>query len=149
MKKKITSLIALLLIIILGTIVVVAASTPGSEDDPVVTKSYVDTVISKLESSLEGSGGSNAYKVLQLNAGQKLICGASTELILRSGEATAISITTNGVENGISDLTSGTDLTMGKAVESNHSVLVPRDDGRGITAGTDIYIMVRGEYSIE
>lgn len=105
-------------------------SPAGSQGDPVVTKSYVDS--------------KSAFSPISLTAGQKLIGGEGCEIILRSGEATAID---NGA-NGISDLTDGKDLITGNWVFLNHLLLVPRSDGRGIKATTDIWVMVKGEYSI-
>jgi len=106
-------------------------STPGSETDPVVTKSYVDS--------------KTTFATLQLTAGQRLIGGEGAEIILRSGEATAID---NGA-NGVSDITLGTDLMTGNQVGLNHLLLVPRSDGRGIVAQTDVWIMIRGAYTIQ
>jgi len=105
-------------------------SIPGSPDDPVVTKSYVD---SKL-----------AYAVLHLQQGQRLIGGEGTEIIVRSGEVTAID---NG-KDGISDITGGSDLKSGVICKANHLILVPRSDGRGITAASEAYIMIRGTYTL-
>lgn len=123
-----------------------ATYTPGSEDDPVVTKSYVDAEIAELKSTIvSGGSAASTYQPLQIAAGKSFIGGAGTELILRSGEATAID---NGA-NGISDITAGTDLWTGNAVSANHLLLVPRADGRGIKATTDIWLMVRGAYEIQ
>lgn len=106
-------------------------ATPGSSDDPLVSKSYVDAALS--------------YEVVHAQAGQSIIGGAGTEIVLRSGEATAID---NGA-NGVSDMTSGTDLMSGTVVQANHLLLTPRSDGRGIYMKTEGYIMVRGEYTIK
>lgn len=108
-----------------------SANTPGSSEDPLVSKSYVDEALS--------------YEVVHTTAGQSLIGGAGTEMILRSGEATAID---NG-SNGVSDLTSGADLMSGVSVQTNHLLLVPRADGRGILTSTECYVMVRGEYTLK
>ncbi|WP_312353343.1 hypothetical protein [Aminipila sp.] len=132
MKKSIIVSIVTILVMVLGISIVMAATDqPGSESDPVVTKSYVDSKTS--------------FSPISLTAGQKLIGGEGTELILRSGEATAID---NGA-NGISDLTVGMDLMTGSQVVTNHLLLVPRNDGRGITAVTDIWVMVRGTYTVQ
>nr|WP_315023340.1 hypothetical protein [uncultured Aminipila sp.] len=132
MKKSVIISIVTILVMVLGISFAMAATNqPGSESDPVVTKSYVDSRTS--------------YSPISLTAGQKLIGGEGSEIILRSGEATAID---NGA-NGVSDLTIGTDLMTGSQVVTNHLLLVPRNDGRGITAVTDIWVMVRGTYTVQ
>lgn len=132
MKKSVIISIAILLVMVFGLSMAMAATDqPGSESDPVVTKSYVDSKTS--------------YSPISLTQGQRLIGGEGTEIILRSGEATAID---NGA-NGISDLTAGLDLMTGSQVGTNHLLLVPRSDGRGILATTDIWVMVRGTYTIQ
>ena len=69
-----------------------------------------------------------------------------TELILRSGEATAVG---NIDGDGVSDVTLGVDLKMGEKINRNHLLIVPRKDGRGIVAKTDSWIMVKGKYEIK
>lgn len=130
MKKIIVIVISIVLI--LGISVAFGAvSTPGSETDPVVTKSYVD--------------GKVSYKPVRLETGQKLIGDEGTEVILRSGEATAID---NG-SNGISDITAGKDLMTGNTVAANHLLLIPRKDGRGIAVSTEAWVMIRGNYTVQ
>lgn len=131
MKKGLWAL--LILIMVAGLSLMVAfgdTSVPGSPQDPVVTKSYVDSKLS--------------YAVLRLQSGQKLIGGEGTEIIVRSGEVKAID---NG-EDGISDITGGQDLKSGITCKVNHLLLVPRNDGRGIRAVTEAYIMIRGTYTL-
>jgi len=130
MRKSFLVVAVLSVLLLAGAAVWAAGGAPGSEEDPVVSKSYVD--------------GRTAFSAVELADGQKLIGTGGTEIILRSGEAAAID---NGV-NGISDLTAGSDLMSGDAVGLNHLLMVPRADGRGITALTDAWVMVRGEYEI-
>jgi hypothetical protein len=131
MKRVGLGFLVLLLFLSIGWITAFGNTTiPGSTEDPVVTKSYVD---SKL-----------AYQVLQLQVGQIVIGGEGTEIIVRSGEVTAID---NGA-NGISDITGGQDLRTGQLCKTNHLLLVPRNDGRGVKALTEAYIMVRGSYTL-
>ncbi|MGI6731506.1 MAG: hypothetical protein ACOX5F_06410 [Anaerovoracaceae bacterium] len=140
--KKVAAIFTL--IIALSGLTMVAgatATTPGSSDDPVVTKSYVDQQIAKLQRG----GASQSYEPVSLSAGQRLIGHEGTEIILRSGEATAID---NGA-NGVSDITGAKDLMTGHSVGQNHLLLIPRSDGRGIEATTEIWVMVRGSYEIK
>ena len=131
-KKNKLLIIAIAVVMAAGTIAAFADSTaPGSDGDPLVSKSYVDAKAT--------------YKAVQLTAGQTLTGAEGTEIILRSGEATAID---NGA-NGVSDMTSGKDLMTGAQVGLNHLLLVPRNDGRGIYAVTDGWVMIRGDYNIK
>lgn len=128
---------------------------PGSADDPVVTKSYVDEQIRNAlsgkpigESSGPASGSVKAsvpYTVVKLKAGHTLIGEEGTEFIVRSGEAYIYSST----ENGIADVTDGVDLADGTLIPRNHLLLVPRA-GRGVTVKPDypnsVYVTVKGEF---
>ncbi len=90
----------------------------------------------------EKTGG---YEVLYLKKGQKIMAEESCEIILRTGRAIVVSI----VENGINDVTAGTELLNADTVPAYHNLLVPRADGRGIQiVSEDAYIMVRGAVSI-
>ena len=144
------------LIILLAAAMVLAASsfaliygataTPGSSGDPVVSKSYVDEQIAALKSELgSGSSAAQTYSVVQVAAGKSVIAGASCEIILRSGTASAIASSSGGV----ADLTGGTDLKTGFDVPKNHLLLIPADDGRGIKCSTMSYVMIKGDYSIK
>jgi hypothetical protein len=117
-----------------------AESGPGSSADPVVTKSYVDALFASVSPASHAS-----FIVVEVEAGKKLYGGAGTEMILRSGSATALD---NG-SDGVSDLTAGKDIRQGAAIVSNHLLLVPRDDGRGIACKTKCWVMVKGDYEIK
>ncbi len=39
---------------VLGNVVNAAAGSPGSQDDPLVTKSYIDSEVSKLQEQIDG-----------------------------------------------------------------------------------------------
>ena len=89
------------------------------------------------------------YEVVELEAGQKMILGDSTEIILRGGKALAIS-GENG--DGLADVTTDradNDLKTDNTVPLNHLILVSRDDGRGIKALSKSWVLVKGNYTIE
>jgi hypothetical protein len=160
-----------------NTAIGAGTSQPGTADDPVVTKSYVDQQIQKaLGGSMNtGSGntsGSNsgstgtgstggdttlppvvsgatdAVEIVTVKPGQQLIGKSGAEFIVRSGKAVIVSEGTNGV----ADLTDGIDLTNGQAAPTNHLLSFPRD-GRGITVldgnKYSLTVMVRGGYSLK
>ncbi len=147
MKK--TTFIAIIACGIIGFTAVSAAATytPGSSQDPVVTKSYVDSKLAELKTLIgQGTGGNgSSYAPLQIIAGKTLLGGEGTEIILRSGEATAID---NGA-NGISDITAGKDIRTGEPIVQNHLLLIPREDGRGLKATTEIWVLIRGSYQLK
>ena len=150
MKKSLVVLIVAALCLAMSLGVAVYAANAGSADDPVITKSYLDSVIDDIKNSVgSGSGGGGEYKVLEgLDAGTIVVGGASTEMILRSGSALAY--IPSSASGGISDLTSGSNLANGKAISANHLLLFPRDDGRALqVTKNNTYIMVKGEYSIQ
>lgn len=136
----------------IGTIVVsqaegsVSNTAPGSANDPIVTKSYVDEAIRKIVVGGTGTGAvsaDTALKVVSLKDGERLVVGAGAEVILRSGKAEVIS----GDPDGASDLTDGLDLKPGSAVPKNHLLLYPREN-RGIKSQGSSIVLVRGSYSI-
>ncbi|MDO4551966.1 MAG: hypothetical protein Q4C22_00360 [Bacillota bacterium] len=140
MKQKRFLILVLVLALVGAAAISVFAAEPGSSEDPVVTQSYVDAQIA----AALGEGGA-VFTAINVPAGSSLIGAGGTELVLRSGQATAID---NGAD-GVSDLTGARDLKGGDTVEANHLLLVPRDDGRGIRAVTEIWVMVKGGYTIQ
>lgn len=148
MKKNravmIVTSVALILTVTLAA--AFGAGTPGSEDDPVVTKSYVDSAIETLKKS--GSGGQQGaqgqWEVVCVPANTTVVGETGTQMILRSGSATAVD---NGA-NGISDLTGGGDLRMGVAIAQNHLLLIPGSDGRGIKTAGECWVMINGGYTL-
>lgn len=140
MKKSNKFILTMLAILMSFTAVYAVAAQPGTEDDPLVSKSYVDAQIA----SVKSAAGSN-YAVVHIDPGQKVTGGEGTEFIVRAGEAT---IFVEG-SNGVADLTTGEDLKAGQKIALDHLLLIPRSDGRGILAGSELYIMVRGSYTVE
>ena len=122
------------LIVLTGIMLAVmpaSGADPGTESDPLVAKSYVDQLV-----RLQG---------IELRAGQVLRGEAGTEMILRKGKAEAI--TAPG--GGISDLTAGRDIQSGETIPADHLLLIPRSDGRGLRAHTDVVVLVRGIATVE
>jgi hypothetical protein len=128
-------------------------SEPGSESDPIVSLSYLnikleeirDYIDEKLDERTEAPSSGDALVVVELQSGQVLEGGAGTEIIKRSGEAVAIASSLGG----LSDVTAGADIADGGNVPTNHMLIVPRGDGRGIFVTKDkTFVMVRGEYNI-
>ncbi|MDT3428026.1 hypothetical protein J2Z22_003616 [Paenibacillus forsythiae] len=142
---------------------------PGTADDPVVTKSYVDQQIQK---ALQGGtikaptptstpapaatqapaspnpASSNEAVIVDVKPGQTLLASAGTEFIVRAGKAVIYSQDTSGA----ADLTDGKDLANGQAAPANHLLSFPRD-GRGVAVQDGqkygLVVMVRGGYILK
>jgi len=131
-----------------------SSKVPGSADDPVVTKSYVDQKIAELRGSIGAGGGSGSagavakLEVVTVPVGKTIYVQAGGELIVRTGKAVAVS----SDANGLSDMTDGVDIPPGKPVGNNHLILFPRD-GRGVKAApdskVDLIVLVRGGYEVK
>ena len=97
-------------------------------------KDYIDT--GKAETS---------FTVVTVKKGKTLIGGSGCEIILRQGKATV-----KGADlGGLSDVTLGADIPSGSDMPSNHLLIVPRDDGRGFKATTDVVVMIKGGFEIK
>ncbi len=158
MNKRLKQLLLIGIASVLSLSAVVYASSAGSDQDPLVTLSYVekriqevmtglDTKIEDLKKLVEASGGASEktiFEVVQAEKGSIIYFGAGTEFVVRSGKATAIT----AANGGLSDLTDGKDIAMGKPVSSNHHMLVPRDDGRGLNILDKSFVLIKGAYTI-
>ncbi|MCF8019574.1 MAG: hypothetical protein K9L62_09195 [Vallitaleaceae bacterium] len=179
MKKKISVIIGILCTIIMvnwiiGISMEAGSTEPGTVNDPLVTKSYVDqktseimtTLLSKInptgsdeeteqmdmkaiytyiDQQIAGQSGSS-FIVVEAAVGDTILCGGGTELILRAGKATVIE-GENG--DGLADLTQGLDLKGGAFVPMQHHLLISRDDGRGIKITEKAFIMIKGAYTLK
>ncbi|MBE6704521.1 MAG: hypothetical protein E7583_04605 [Ruminococcaceae bacterium] len=129
----------------------IVAAQDYSGSDPLISKSYLDQVFYKqitdyVDSKTASSAGSE-YQIITLTRGQSVVATGSLEIILRPGSSAVV--ISPVAENGIADLTGGTELYNGNNVPINAYCLIPRGDGRGITCTSDVaYVMVRGKYEI-
>ncbi len=107
--------------------------------------SQENEAIKKQLAQLMANTSGTGLEIVELKDGQRLICGAGTEIILRSGYAKAI-VSELG---GLSDLTSGKDLASNESISLNHLILIPRDDGRGAYIEKFAIFIVKGYYEIK
>lgn len=92
----------------------------------------------KVESAL-------TFKVVQLKKGQILLAGEGAEIIIRSGKTTAV----YGKNGGLSDITSAKDLQKGEAIIVNHMLISSRNDGRGVKAEGEVFLIIKGGYTLK
>ena len=174
-KNKIMLFITVIsLVTAVFSLVAFADGTPGSSGDPLVSKSYVDGKVAEIMALLSGSGtssgitagdisesrivekvldqmeyltgsgGGSKYTPVSAEKGQSIIGGEGTEIILRSGSATAYVQVSDGIVNA----TTGQELFQGAAIPANNIIIVPREDGRGVTAASESWFIIKGSYTI-
>ncbi|MCL2610108.1 MAG: hypothetical protein FWE02_00350 [Defluviitaleaceae bacterium] len=152
----------------------VYASTPGTQQDPLVSRSYleqrlnqltgtelsdevleniIETVIANVMFQLQNTPSVTqnplTTEALQfgpvfLEAGTVLIGDTGTELIIRGGVVQAYVYGADGIVN----LTRGTEHFADDLLAHNELLLIPRRDARGIRVLSDSWVMIRGGYSI-
>ena len=168
MKKTKKIMIALMCVGILTLtfmLTIAATPAPGSAEDPLVTRSYVvrliseltglqggtlttqqmDTIVNEVVQRLGASGAAgDVFTPVHIYSGQTLFGNEGTELILRSGSA----IVQAAGADGLANVTTGIDQAGGEAIERNHLLIVPRTDGRGVHATSDVWILVKGSFII-
>ena len=171
--KKATRFVVILLAVLLalGAAALAAEGTVGTEEDPLVTLSYLDEVftakvtslfrqeleekesalqealearVSALEAQAPGEGRPGGdYAVETLSDGQTLIAQRGTELMLRVGEA----VVTAQDEPGLVDTSTAGNLADGGSLVKNHLYMVTIN-GNGIRAVGTVKIVARGDYTI-
>lgn len=153
--KKTRFFISVFLCCILGMFTVVLAE-PGTSDDPLISRSYIENqlmpsvrkyVESRIAEITAGNGGNAAnvgFEVVEAKAGSEIICSAGAEMILRMGSAEIIATE----KGGLADTTDGYDLADKALMPSNHLLIVPVSDGRGVRAQTDVILMIKGGYTV-
>ena len=142
---------------------------PGSEGDPLVSRSYVDSRINQVIAMINGSGQQSqpagggvdaaalkreilselavdngaAFTPVRAVKGQLILGGEGAEIILRSGRASGFC----PGENGLVNATTGIEIFNGFEIPINHLILVPRDDGRGVAVTSDeAWFIIKGGY---
>ena len=154
MKKLRTFAVFCLVAVLLGGIGVYANTTYGTESDPLITMSYLNSVlkpeleqkynqqtqgsISALEARVEEAVG-GSYVAVTIPANKTMICNAGCEFLARSGGAM--------VTSGILDVTEGKEAEVNAWLLQHHLYMVV-SDGACVRASSDTTLMVRGEYTI-
>ena len=143
--KKVAIILVILLIGSLGIfkagMMVGAANEakPGSVNDPLITKSYLESYIASL--GLSGSSSSAGYSKVVLQKGSTLIGSEGTEIVLYSGSANAY-VKGEQLVN----------VTIGEAYEDGMTlgkfcVYLCPDKSSGIVAMSDVVVYVKGNYT--
>ena len=126
-----------------------ASGDQGSQQNPLVTLSYLDEVVvpeilkqvdEKLETKaaqLQGAGA--AFTPLELSAGRSVTLAAGSQLLVRAGNLSSL--------NPLVDLTEGTTWNGGEGMKANH-LYIATGEGQTVTACTVATVMVQGGYTL-
>lgn len=171
-KKTLILVLTVSAALILSVFAFAAGTAYDSTTDPLIAQSYLDArleeqkteyqaIIDALtaridaleanssDTSSEQTVQSAEFKSVALNSGDVIYpSGTQIEVILRSGRAAAV--VPEGAD-GLPNITNGSTLADGKTLVSNHLILIPANDGRGIkvVSSTGAEILIRGEYTVE
>ena len=165
MRNLKKSIIVFTLIVALLTFGVSADEQYSSKNDPLVSLSYVNDVLGpqimaqvleKIESQYVKISDitdmmSGELSLVTLNKGDTLMCKGVCEIVLLSGNATALITSASNIEagQGLVDVTDGTVVTNGSLIKANHKIIIPKSDGRGIiVTGDSVTLLVRGAYTV-
>jgi len=166
MKKRRWMAPLLIVVMILGAMnmTVSVAAEPGSDQDPLVTLSYLNetflnTILEKVDQKIaarnteivkqlgdqtSGAEAANTFSVVTLTQGQILTGDIGCEVMLRVGTAACVSPSAPGL---IDETSAGT-LNNGGALEKNHLYMMTIE-GRGVQAtAATTKLLVRGTYVI-
>ena len=167
--KKNGWLVRILVVLLLSgllSLTVTAAAGVGTEDDPLVTLSYLketfmDEIMKKVDGKIAdrnkqiaqqlggqvggGEAVASSFTVVTLSNGQVLTGDIGCEVLLRVGTAVCVSPSTPG----LIDQSGASVLNNNGALLQNHLYMMTIE-GRGVkaTAGTT-KLMVRGSYTIQ
>jgi len=108
-------------------------------DDSTKRIDFMDTTVRNLSDG-------TVWQVVKVDPGIRVLASDTGEIILRSGTARVIG---NEHNEGLSDLTAGTEIKNGELISKDHHILIPRGDGRGIVTETVCYIIYKGLYYMQ
>ena len=160
MKMKHAGLKVVLIVLAIALavgITVYAAANYGSQEDPLITKSYLDRVVQpELEQELEarlaaalgqaGTDGDGDFVVLTLQNGQRVTGEVGTELLLRFGSAAAYAYDSGDV--ALVDTTAAAAVTNGAALSANHLYMVTIQGNGFVAAADNTKVLIAGEYTV-
>ena len=145
-KKKltITILLAVLACLFFGSGMYVGAATKtgaGSQNDPVVSMSYLEYRLSKLEKGSTAAGGSSVtsgFEKVTLEFGERLIPGEGGVIVLYSGACTAVG-------KGVINLTEAKAIRESENVPAYSQILAPDDSSGVVASEKSVVFVTRGK----
>ena len=146
--SKMKKIAIVLVIVVVGSLGIFKAgmlvgaageAKPGSVNDPLITKSYLESYISSL--GLSGNSAASGYVKVVLKKGSTLVGSEGTEIMLYSGSANAY-VKGEQLINLTMGEAYGDGMTLGK-----YCVYMCPDKSSGVVAMSDVVVFVKGDYS--
>lgn len=147
MKRKILAAIAAVALLVAGftagTVYGAQSAEPGSEGDPIITLSYLNSRLDEMGgvSTAENASVSTGFKKVTLTKGQSLTLDDGGEMVVYSGNGTVIGTTGLLSLSGSELFGPGTNVVL-----YNHYMGLGAYSGVKATGNMTVYI--KGEYSI-
>ena len=148
MKKKIIVLIisVVLASIFFGSGMYVGAATKsgaGSQNDPVVSLSYLEYRLSQLEGKTGNTGTNNSsvkknFEKKTIERGERLLPGEGGVIVLYSGACTAVG-------KGLVNLTEGSIISESNNIPAYSEMLVPSGDSGVVASETTVLFVIYGK----
>ena len=153
-RKRLTVVIIALAVAVVAAVAVYAASAYGSQEDPLVAKSYLDSVLrpelekeltAELNSALsEAHSGSGDFSVVTLHSGQGVTGEVGCQIMPRLGTVQAYGASAPA----LLDTTAGASVSSGAALTSNHLYMVSIA-GNGFAVTSDsATLLISGGYTV-
>ena len=149
-EKTLKWIIAALAVLLLAGVTAYAATNYGTQDDPLITKSYLDEVMKpelerELQTKLEAAAADmlrstpGEFVSIALEEGQSLRCAAGCQVLPVSGSVSALGT--------FSDTTAGSAVDAGSALSLNHLFFATSDGG--VTASSAATVLVSGTCRVD
>ncbi len=162
MKKLLIPLIIVALLISALPFAMISSSAEGDKlddipDDTPVSYGYLlgvfkEQLKQELLTELAQEGGitlNTLYQDISAEEGRLILLSPESEVIYRGGGAVAIS-SSDGENEGIADMSEGTELFSGEPLEYGHVYYSSATDSKKaiLVTGSKAYFTIRGEYEI-
>ena len=142
MKKKIITILAAAAVISLifggGVYVGAATSGAGSQNDPVVSLSYLDYRLENLNASGNTGAASVGYEKVTLSRGERYLPGEGGVIVLYSGSCSVVG-------KGIINLSASAMLPESSNVPAYSQMLIPDTSSGIVAAESTILYVVSGK----
>ncbi len=162
MKKFIIPLVIVALCLALIPVAAMNTFAEGGSDEVSIPdntlidygylKTFKEQLRQELIEELTASGGitvNTTYEDVSLKEGQFIILSPDSEVIYRGGGAVVIS-SSNAENEGITDMSKGTELFSGESLEYGHIYYASATESKKavLVTGSKAYFTVRGSYEI-